>query len=53
MILGIVTLPIFKQEALRCKNCYFCYLYMESWFSLIWIQKCAKCCYVTITIFKR
>ena len=33
--LGIATLPVFKQEALRCKNKCFCYLYMNSLF-FIW-----------------
>ena len=32
---GIVTIPVFKQETLRCKNWCFCYLYMENLF-FIW-----------------
>jgi len=30
MALGIVALPVFKQDAIRCKNGYFCYLYTEN-----------------------
>jgi len=30
MILGIVTISVFKQEALRCKNGCFYYLYMRT-----------------------
>jgi len=33
--LGIVILPVSKQEVLRCKNWCFCYLYTESLF-FIW-----------------
>ena len=32
LIWGIVTLAFSKQEALRCENVCFCYLYMESLF---------------------
>ena len=35
LILCIITIPVFKQETLLCKNWCFCYLYMESLF-FIW-----------------
>ena len=27
--MGVVTLPVLKQEAVRCTNEYFCYLYTD------------------------
>ena len=61
--MGIVTLPVFKQEVIRYKNCRFCYLYIEGLFfsdldfvlmnSFIGkpFQKYARPCYVPNTIF--
>jgi len=36
IVIYILILPIFKQEALRCKNRCFCYWYTESLF-FVWI----------------
>ena len=38
-LVGIVIVPISKQEALRCKNGCFCYLYMDS-LVFIWFWWC-------------